>query len=327
MGWEHVVAASVAAGGPIDVRAVAATCGVTPRAILRRATREGWERPFPYVVAVAGTRMDGRAWACAAVLHATGGTGDPARDLAAITRGSALALLGVTRSYPTRSEVVIPAHRVLTPHPRLTVVRSRRLRTEDVAEQDGVPVVVGPALLGDLAAVRDQVGLRRAAIDLAHAGVVDLDALPAFLAAHPPFPGKPRLRQVAADLLGAGRTDSPFEYEVRTRLADEGIPLDRGQVPLPGPQRLHLDLGILAIRFGIELHGFGFHAHRRDLERDTARANAVALLGDGWKVLHATWSVLGDGWGRFVDDVRQAITSQAQRHLGVAWPTAAHLRR
>jgi len=327
MAWSELIAMSVAAGGPIDVRRAAPACGLTARAVRDRARREAWWRPFRHIVAAPGTAIDGTAWAGAAALHARGHSGDPARDVAAITRNSALAVLGIQRSYPTRAEVTIRSERVLAPHPRLLVVRSSLLTPADVRQVDGGPaVVVGPALLRDLAAVRDRAGLRRAAIDLAHAGYVDLDSLPAFLAAHPTFPGRPVLRQVAADLLGAGRTDSPFELEVRERLADDGIPLDRGQVPLPGPERLHLDLGILAIRFGIELHGFGYHADRQDLDRDAARANAVALLDDGWKVLHATWSVLSEGWDAFSAQVRQAITSQAQRHLGASWPTAAHLR-
>ncbi len=326
MGWERVVAASMAAGGPVHVRAVVALAGMQPRSVLRRADRDGWLRPFPLVIALPGTRMDGRAWALAAVLHATGQREDPVTDLAALTRSSALALLGIQRSFPSRTDVAIHGARVLESHPRLLVVRSRLLTPDDVRLIDGVPVVVGPALLRHLAAVRDRDGLRRATIDLAHAGFVDLQALPAYLAAHPGFPGRQTLRQVADDLLGAGRTDSPFELEVRERLSDEGILMDRGQVPLPGPQRLHLDLGILAIRFGIELHGFGFHAQRRDLERDAARTNAIAMLDDDWRVLHATWSVLAEGWEAFVEQVRSAIAAQSQRHLGLAWPQRAHLR-
>lgn len=327
MNWQRAVAMSVAAGGPVHVRAVAATLGVQSRSVLRRAQREGWCRLFPEVIAAPGTPLSGEVWARAAVLHARGTTGDPERDLAAVTRDSALAVLGIQRSFPTRVTVTIPAGRYLRPAPRLEVVRSRLVTPDEVVDRDGAAILAGPALLRDLAAVRDRDGLRRAAIDLAHAGHVDLDHLPTFLAAHPTFPGRGILRQIAADLLGAGRTDSPFEFEVRERLASDGIQLDRGQVPLPGPHRRHLDLGIVVIRFGIELHGFGFHAQRRDLERDAARANAVALLDDGWTVLHATWSVLSEGWQAFVAQVRQAITTQSQRYLGTDWPAAAHLRR
>ncbi len=327
MSWAQLIAMSVAAGGPIDVRRAAPACGLTPRAVRDRARREGWWRPFRDIVAGPGAAQDGAAWARAAALHGQGRRGDPATDIAAVTRDTALAVMDVQRSFPTRVQLAIHADRALAPHPRLAVVRSALLTPEDVRGVNGIATVAGPALLRDLAAVRDRDALRRAAIDLAHAGHVDLDQLPTFLTAHPTFPGRGILRQVAADLLGAGRTDSPFEFEVRQRLASDGIQLDRGQVPLPGPHRRHLDLGIVVIRFGIELHGFGFHAQRRDLERDAARANAVALLDDGWTVLHATWSVLSEGWQAFVAQVRQAITTQSQRYLGTDWPAATHLRR
>jgi hypothetical protein len=326
MGWAQLIAMSVAAGGPIDVRRAAPTCDLTPRAVRDRARREDWWRPFRHIVAVPGTQRDGRAWARAVALHAAGQTDRPSLDLAAITRSSALAVLGIHRSFPSRVDVAIRAERVLAPHPRLLVVRSSWLTPDDVREIDGVPVVVGPALLRDLATVRDRNGLRSAAIDLAHAGFLDLRAVPGFLHEHPSFPGRPLLRQVAHDLLGAGRTDSPFELEVRERLADDGIFLDRGQVPLPGPRRIHLDLGILAIRFGIELLGFGVHARRRDLDRDAQRTNAIAMLDDDWRVLHATWSVLADGWDGFVEQVRSAIAAQSRRHLSIDWPQRSHLR-
>jgi hypothetical protein len=327
MGWVQLIETSVAAGGPIDVRAAAPACGLSVRAVRDRCRRECWWRPYPNIVSVPGTRRDGLAWAKAATLHAAGNHGDPQRDLAALTRTSALALLGLQRTFPTRTEVVIDARRVLRSASRLQIVRSRRVRSEELEERDGVPVVIGTALLRDLSAVRTRAALRSVAIDLAKAGVVDLDVMPAFLQAQPTFPGKSRLRQVAADLLGAGRTDSPFELEVRERLADEGIVLDRGQVPLPGTRGIHLDLGILAIRFGIELNSLGHHGARAELDRDASRANAIAALDDDWRVLHATWSVLSDGgWEPFVEQARQVITAQSRRHLGTSWPCAADLR-
>ena len=325
MSWHRVIATSVAAGGPIDVRAVAAACSWTTRAVIRRADREGWGRPFPHVIVPPGWHMDGASWARAAVIHATGSTGSLDGDLAAVTRATALAVLGVRRSYPSRVDVIVPASRVVRPRQRLEVVRSRLLRPSDVGERDGVPVVVGCALLRDLAPVRELGALRDVTIDLAKAGVVDLEELPGFLSAQPPFPGKPRLRQVAEDLLGAGRTDSPFELQVRGRLADDGIPLDRGQVPIPTPMGIHVDLGIRAIRFGIECTSLAFHSSRTDLERDAVRANEIASLPDDWRVLHATWAVLREGWSRFVDQVREVIAAQSRRHLDRPWPGPEHL--
>src|SRR5690606_2402391 len=107
-------------------------------------------------VAVPGTPRDGRARALAAALHARGRTGDPERDVAAVTRESALAVLGILRTYPTTTTVAVPSARALAPRARLDVVRSAWLRPDDVIEHAGVPAVTGAALVRHLAAVRDR---------------------------------------------------------------------------------------------------------------------------------------------------------------------------
>lgn len=279
--------------------------------------------------------MDGRTWAAAAIVYATAGRRGPDHGLApnsvpgpredgmaplaGLTRNSALAHLGLLRTYPSRVEVAVGPNRGLRPSRRFHPVRSSLLTPEDLAVHGGLPVVAGPALTRDLAATRDRAALRAVIIDLAQAGWVEVDGLPTWLGAQPRFAGRSVLRQVVTDLAGAGRTDSTFEFEVRARLRAEGIPLDRGQVPLPGGRR-HVDLGILAIRFGIELAGFAFHRSRSALVGDAERANAIAALNDDWRVLVGTWEVLGAGFPRFVVPVREVISAQTRRHLGRPWP-------
>lgn len=326
MGWNEVYAASIAAGGPILVREVARIAAVQERAIRGRAQREGWWHPYPSVVAVPGTPRDGRARALAAALHARGRTGDPGRDVAAVTRDSALAVLGILRTYPTMTTVVVPSARSLAPRARLDVVRSAWLRPDDVTEHQGVPVVTGTALVRHLAPVRDRSALRRVLIDLAHGGFVHLASVANDLDEMSRFPGAPTARGAIADLLSAGRTDSPLELDVRDGLHREHIPLDRGQVHVPGT-RIHLDLGIAAIRFGIEADSFGHHGSRAELDRDARRVNAVAATGQGWEVLHATWSTLEPArWSRFVRQVRDVITEQSLRHLAWACPGRRRMR-
>jgi hypothetical protein len=325
MGWCDVLAASVAARGPVLVRAASSSSGVSVRAIRARARREGWWQPYPDVIAVPGSPQDGRAWALAAALHAAGRTGDADRDLAAVTRSSALAVLGLQRSYPTRTTVVVPASRWLAARDRLVVLRSTLLRPDDVVVHDGVPVTTGFALVRDLAAVRERAALRRAVVDLAHAGHVDVDRLAATLVGSRRFRGIAIARAAIADLVGAGRTDSPLEFDVRTGLAAAGIPLDRGQVAIPRTA-IHVDLGIAAIRFGIEVDSLAHHGDRRSLERDAARANLIAEAEADWRVLHATWATLGEGWDRFVAQVREVVAAQARRHLGLPWPPPSAIR-
>ncbi len=353
MSWSDVIAICVASGGPAHVRSAAAGAGLDVRSVVRRTGREGWpEAPFPGVLIPPGTVLDGRGWATAAIAYATRGSFDahaavpapasgrcssegsgggpfailPTLDApVALTRSSALAHLGVLRSYPSRVELVVSESRGIRPTRRLVASRSRLLLPEDIVLHDGLPVLRGAPLLRELASVRDRASLRAIAIDLTQAGWLVPEDLPSWLACQPRFPGKARLREVMTDLVGAGRTDSSLEYQVRQGLRAADIPLDRGQVPLPGG-RQHLDLGVLAIRFGIELAGFAFHHRRADLTRDAQRANAVAALEDDWRVLHATWDVLERGWADFVEQIRDVVGAQSRRHLGIAWPRPEHLR-
>jgi hypothetical protein len=141
------------------------------------------------------------------------------------------------------------------------------------------------------------------------------------------FPGRALLRRVLEEVDAAERTDSPLELRVRDGLIGEGIPLDRGRVPIPlrGGARIHLDLGIAAIRFGIEVDSMGAHSRRGQVTKDAQRANALARVDEDWRVLHATWEILERSWGRFTDEVREVVAAQSRRHLGGPWPRPSDL--
>jgi hypothetical protein len=325
MSWTAVITAATATHGVIHVRDAARVSGLRPDSVRRRARVEGWSRPFPSVLVLPGLDLTRRRLAVATTV-AFGGSGGgdcgggagPAGPVA-LTRSTALAWVGLQRSFPTTVELAVTSQRVLARRPRLTVVRSSLLTAADVTTVEGVPVVRGPALARDLAAVRDRAALRSVLVDLRVAGHLDLTELDLHLRAWPRFPGKAVLRGALDDLVAAGRTDSPLEYRVRTGLVDAGVPLDPGQIIVPGT-RLHLDLGIAAIRFGIEVDSMSHHSSRSDLERDAQRANAVASSGGEWAVLHATWQTVEQRWSRFVEQVRVVVATQSQRHLGRGWP-------
>ena len=331
MSWTAVITAATASHGVIHLQDAARIGGLREDSARRRARLEGWSRPFPSVLVVPGLAVNGRRLAAAAAIAFSRRTGAGAGasasacggqpdELVALTRSTALAFLGMQRSFPTTVELAITNQRALAPRPRLHIVRSSLLTADDIASVEGVPVLRGPALARDLAAVRDQAALRAMIVDLRVAGHLDLAELGHRLPAWPRFPGKAVLRRALDDLLAAGRTDSPLEYRIRAGLRDAGIPLDPGQVAVPGT-RLHLDLGIAAIRFGIEVDSMSHHSSRSDLERDAQRANAVASSGAEWAVLHATWQTVEQRWQRFVEQVRSVVTTQSQRHLGRPWPT------
>jgi hypothetical protein len=320
-------------GGIATVTEVAAAAARPARAIRRQAARQGWWRPFPQVVGLPRTHPSSGDWICAAAMHAAGRTGDPARDLVAVTRLSALYLMGVVGSAPTRVDLVVPAWRDVRPHPRLSVTRSSHLSPTEVTVRRGIPMVRPPALLRDLAAIRDVDPLRSDTIELLRRGDLHLEELTAMLRQSSRFPGRTRLRRVAEELRSSGRVDSALEYEARRRFSLVGIRFDRGQVPVPAPAgasahwTLHLDLGIASLRFGIEVDSVRFHSPSDAVRRDAERANRLALLCDDWRVLHLTWWDLRERWPDFVAMTRAVITAQAQRHLGISWPAARHLAR
>ena len=320
-------------GGMATVAEVAAAAARPARAVRRQADRQGWWRPFPEVLGLPRTQPSTRDWIQAAALHAAGRTGDPARDLVAVTRVSALYLMGVVDAAPTRVDLVVPAWRDVRPHPRLTVTRSSHVCSTEVTIHRQIPIVRPPALLRDLAAVRDTDRLRTDTIELLRRGDLRLEDLTAMLQRSSGFPGRARLRQVAEELRSAGRVDSALEYEARRRFSQVGIRFDRGQVRVPAPVgtsehwALYLDLGIASLRFGIEVDSVAFHSSSDAVRRDAERANRLALLCDDWRVLHLTWWDLRERWPDFVAMTRAVITAQAQRYLGITWPAARHLAR
>lgn len=326
MALHDLIAALTAAGGIARVDHLAAVTGLTRRTVRTCAHRSGWWVPYPSVVALPGIEFTGPgARARAAVLHARGRSGDPQRDIAALTRRSALHHLGIARSAPSRVEVVLPITRSVAAQPRLLLTRSRHLRAEELVPVRGVDVLRGDALLRDLAAVRDLQRLRADAISLQHAGYLDVTALRGMYERCGRFPGRGAVARVLRDLEQTGRVDSPLEYDVRARLARDGVPLDQGQVAVPVDDALswplNVDLGIAAIRFGIEVDSVAHHSAPEDLRRDAERRNRIAMVLDDWRILHVTYDDLAeDRWARFADRVRAVITSQARRYLGVAWP-------
>ena len=349
MSIHDVTAALTAEGGIARVDRLAERTGRSPRAVRAMARRHRWWCPYPTVVGLPGIELIGPgtragtspAWARAAVLHAQGRTGVRERDVAALTRRTALHHLGVARSAPSRVEVVIPASRYLVAPPRLTVVRSVHVRPDELVTVDGVAVVGGAALVRDLAAVREIDTLRADAIALRHAGHLDVGDLRGMYERCVSFPGRGVVRRVLEDLEAAGRVDSVLEHEFRTAFAREGITFDRGQVAVPmgsavgppggdagvGAGPLHLDLGIAAIRFGIEVDSMAHHSSPGDLHRDAERRNRIAEVEDDWRILHATHADLGGArWDRLMRRVCAVISAQAQRYLGVPWPRATDLR-
>jgi hypothetical protein len=324
-GWRGFLDEGRRAGGVIRLADAARRHGLVLSTVQARARAEGWWRPFPGVVGLPGVDQDAKAWSRAACLHVSDGREDA---LLALTRYSAMHLYGLVRTAPTRTQVVVPASRGVDSTPRLQVIRSRDLQRDDVVRRDGKPVATGARLVRDLAPVVEIDHLRDAVIDLVQRRITSIDEIRAQLPRWPRFPGRSRVRTVLDQLVGAGRTDAGLEYRIRAGLTGDGIPLDQGQVAvaLGDGATIHLDLGIAAIRFGIEADSMLAHSERRQLIGDVQRWNGLARLDDDWRVLRCTWDVLGAGWSAFVAEVREVVAAQARRHLGVPWPRPEDIR-
>ena len=328
MSWTTFLQIARDSGGVVLLPEAARAADVSPRWAARRTAREGWWRPFPNVAALPGTPIDGRTRALAATQHLRGRLGDAERDLVAVTRWTAAHLYGVHRRAPSKVQVVVAAPRHLQRRAGIEIVRSRDLSTSDLRRIDRVPLVTPCRLLREMAAVCELGRLRALTIDLLQRRLLSLDELRSALATWPTFLGRALLRQVVEELAAAGRTDSPPELLARHRLAAAGIRLDRGQVPVPllGGDVINLDLGILAIRFAIEMNSFAFHSSRADVTRDARRSNAIAEVEDDWRVLQLTWDILEGDWDAFVAQVREVVAAQSRRHLGMPWPRPSDLR-
>ncbi|GGI08036.1 hypothetical protein GCM10011354_27070 [Egicoccus halophilus] len=159
-------------------------------------------------------------------------------------------------------------------------------------------------------------------IDLVQQRHLRLDDLARLLDEHPRFPGRPRIAAVLDRLEATGRVDAGSELAMRDRLTAAGVPLDPGQVRVVCRDGvpLHFDLGIARIGFLVELQSMRAHATREQLRGDVRRANQLARLPDGWRVVQASIEDLDDGWPDFLALVREVVTEQSQRWLGRPWP-------
>ena len=206
---------------------------------------------------------------------------------------------------PDRPEVAVPRHRNVPPSRR----RGVRLRYVDLDPDD----VSGPALrpvatvldcasrlrFPDALAVADS-ALRR--LEVRQDELVDrAGSLP------------PRYRARASRVAreASPLAANPFESTARAIALDvPGLHL-RPQVPIEGVGRP--DLVDVERRLVVEADSFAFHGHRRALDADCRRYNALVVRG--WTVVRFSWEqvMLEPG---YVHDVLSALVEPSGRALG-----------
>jgi hypothetical protein len=116
--------------------------------------------------------------------------------------------------------------------------------------------------------------------------VVKLDALEAYVRAHPGWPGARLLREVLS--LAEPLTESPMETRLRLVIVDAGLPRPIAQHDILDERGRFLarsDLAYPEALVPIEYEG-DHHRERAAFQRDVTRLNALHAMG--WLVLRFT---------------------------------------
>jgi hypothetical protein len=302
MGWSELH--QCAAGRRFVTYAEAEACGVPRSTLDARAHREKWPpRPHPAVVVLPGPPLTQRETIQAAVASVG--------EHAVVGGQSALWLHGLLDRPPSRTELWVPPPYHARSDAGRIVRRTSLLTPDDTVDVQGIATLAFPWVMRDLAGRRSLERLRYLALDGRFAGLLPDGALDPVLERDHRFRGRAALAQVAADLLGDG-SDSGFEFSMRDRLADRGLPPDEGQHELWTPGRPRsIDLPYLGPEVGVECVGLAYHRSRAQLESDAERANDIAAVGS-WPILQCTWPMqFGRAFDRFVDRLQRAIASRS----------------
>ncbi len=259
--------------------------GVARSSLRERAVREGWERPFPGVYLLPGASLTPQARAVAAAL-ATGTD-------AVISGRTALAIHGVTASWPLDVELLIPASRRRRPVDGIDVRRTTTLLPSDTVPYAGVALATVPRGFLDAARGTSRERLRALLIDARQRRLVTVEDIAARLDRAPRAVGRQRLAAACRDVAGSG-ADSPLVERVERWLEQLGYVLDvPPRVVETASRTLHPDITLAGLPVAIEVDGFAYHASRRELDLDQRKHNAYLLAG---------WTVLRIGWDRFAAD-------------------------
>lgn len=168
---------------------------------------------------------------------------------------------------------------------------SRDIRSEDVAEVDGIPTTSPVRTLLDLSAVVPPRRLGDALDDAVRRDLVSLEAL------HDRFtswakrgrPGVRWMRSLLEDRLERSvRGDSPLEARLLDLVCSTGLPEPEVQIPVELDRAtVHIDFGWPEILLGVEADGLGYHADPAQFRWDRRRQNLLQLRG--WQLLRFTW--------------------------------------
>lgn len=246
------------------------------------------------------TRMSDLSTRAAAALLLAGPTAVLAEDTAARLYGCSAADEGTVH-------VLTGYHRQLHNRPGVAFHQGS-IDDQDVAEIDGLPLLVPDLLVARLLCARNR--HRALAIAdqlLAQLPPNQLSEFKAAVAHRIATRSDPRGRRRAELLLelAGGVAESPQESSLLLTLVDADLPIPERQVAvcdLTGQERYRLDLAWRAPKIAVEYDGYEAHADRTELDA----ARDADLSRRGWLVIHADAADLRDP-ARLVHTIREAF--------------------
>jgi hypothetical protein len=280
----------------------AEAAGLSRSTIARQVRGRAWAWRQPKVLALPGTPSDARVSLEAAVLS----IGEPVY----VTGWSLLWLVGLLPYAPTTVDVAVPYARNPSARKHVRVWRCKVL-DEDVDAYDGFPVTSVALALLFIARASEKQFLRTLIIDARQRRLLTLVELRA-LCARACSAGGTRLLRELCDELDPDGSESALDYLVRQKLATTDLPEpDPHPVPIDVPgATVHVDIGWSRLLTGLDCHGFGSHAEREHLDKDSRRHNGVQATP--WRILEATWGRVERAWPQLVDEIRATLAAQAR---------------
>lgn len=286
----------------VFTRIQAIACGGTRNTIQWRVRVGRWERLFPTVFRLGGSRRTWRQEALATCLHFGAGT--------AVSFRSAASLRGVSGFKRHTLEITVPRDRNRRA-PNSVTIHSEPggISPEDITTLDGIPVTKPARTLLDLATVEPEEVVERCLDEWLRRHLVSLPFLDRWL--NDPIRKRHRgsalLERLVDIRATVGVTESPLETDFLKLIRSEGLPIPMLQYVVRDGERFvgRVDFAYPDQRVAIEADGFRHHDQRRSFDAERARGNDLLALG--WVVLRIT--------SKHIEEDPEAVTTWVRRAL------------
>jgi very-short-patch-repair endonuclease len=186
--------------------------------------------------------------------------------------------------------VTVPRHR----HSSAEIIFHRvRLRVDEQAELDGIPVTTTARTLFDIAGSEPRHRVRTLLNEAEYRQLTDVVALPQLVGRYPGHRGVAVLRDILAEARLGERTKDELEALFRDFLVERGLRQPHFNWPMiVDGRRIVADCAWPERRLIVELDGRAAHDRRRNFDADRERDRALVVAG--WRVIRITWRQLHD---------------------------------